>query len=597
MWADAVLHERKCIDAFDVFKDLVHKSPGPEYKKIKVHFVFDVKHDGRRRARLVANGNMTEVPVESVYSGVVSLRGIRLVTFLSELNGLNLWATDISSAYLLSYTKEKLYIVAGPEFGELQGHNLVIIRSLYGLRTSGARWHERFADCLREEGFFPCRAEPDIWMRKNGKVYEYIAVYVDDLALALLNPLGFISILEEKHKFEMKGTGPIEFHLGCNFLRDSDGTLRLEPKKYIERIIQSYEQHFGQKPKTDSAYASSPLEKGDNPELDTSDLCSAEDRERYQSLLGALQWLVTLGRFDIATAVMTMSSFRAAPRQGHLKRVQRIVGYVCKRKNACLRIRTKEPDYSSIPDMKYDWSYSVYGNVKEQVPKDAPEPLGKRVTLTHYVDANLMHCKLTGRSVTGVLHFVNQTPIDWFSKKQTTVETATFGSEFIAARIAIDQAIDLRNTLRYLGVPINERSYMFGDNQTVVNSATQPHGKLHKRHNMLSFHRVREAIASGMIHFSHIAGDINPADILSKHWAYNQVKDILRIALFVMGDTIKAYYESKEESTEDPDGTGKLNNKDDSKDGTSDHTKIDQQDGTSDPTTTDSTKHGLTTST
>jgi hypothetical protein len=85
-----------------------------------------------------------------------------MVTFLSELNGMELWATDIGNAYLEAYTAEKLYIVAGPEFGELKGHMLIISKALYGLRTSGLRWHKQFSQCLREMGFEPCKTEPDI---------------------------------------------------------------------------------------------------------------------------------------------------------------------------------------------------------------------------------------------------------------------------------------------------------------------------------------------------------------------------------------------------------------------------------------------------
>jgi hypothetical protein len=132
---------------------------------------------------------------------------------------------------------------------------------------------------------------------------------------------------------------------------------------------------------------------------------------------------------------------------------------------------------------------------------------------------------------------INKMPLDWYSKKQATVETATYGSEFVAARICVEQVIDLRNTLRYLGVPIRSKSYMFGDNKSVVDSSMQVYAKLHKRHNMLSFHRVREAIASGMIGFYYIPGDINPADILSKHWGYSQIWYQLRALLFWKGDT------------------------------------------------------------
>ena len=83
--------------------------------------VYCVKHDGRHKSRLVAGGHLTETPIDSVYSSVVPLRGIRLITFIAELNDLEVWCTDIGNAYLESYTKEKVYIIAGPEFGKLEG--------------------------------------------------------------------------------------------------------------------------------------------------------------------------------------------------------------------------------------------------------------------------------------------------------------------------------------------------------------------------------------------------------------------------------------------------------------------------------------------
>ena len=512
-----------------------------------MHLIFDVKHDGRHKARLVADGHLTEIPLDSVYSGVVSLRGFRIVLFLSEHNNLELWATDIGNAYLEAFTSEKVYIIAGPEFGDLQGHILIISKALYGLRSSGARWHDRFSDCIRALGFFPCKAEPDIWMRKNGETYEYVAVYVDDLAIAMKNPQELIDVLEKKHHFKLKGTGPIHFHLGMDIHRDSHNTLCISPTKYIDKLIKGYSSLFGEKPK----HSTSPLIKGDHPELDTSELCDNKDISRYQSMIGALQWIVSIGRLDVITAVMTMSGFRVAPRKGHLERLKRIYGYLSKMRHAAIRIRTAEPDFSDVIDPEYDWSKSVYGNVQELLPRDAPTPLGKYVTLSHYVDANLMHDIATGRSVTGILHLLNKTPIDWYSKKQATVETATYGSEFVAARVCIDQIIELRNTLRYLGVPIRQKSYMFGDNKSVVDSSMQLYAKLHKRHNMLSFHRVREAVASGMVIFDFISGEDNPADILSKHWGYSQIRERLKALIFWGGDTMDiATYQAKGECEE-----------------------------------------------
>jgi hypothetical protein len=144
---------------------------------------------------------------------------------------------------------------------------------------------------------------------------------------------------------------------------------------------------------------------------------------------------------------------------------------------------------------------------------------------------------VTGRSVTAILHFLNQTPMDWYSKKQATVETATFGSEFIAARTTINQIVDLRMTLHYLGVPIQEKSYVFGDNKTVIDASLTPHAKLHKRHNSLSFHCVQEAVVSKYVMIFHLPGRYNPANILSKHWAYASVWRTMNALLFARGDT------------------------------------------------------------
>ena len=158
--------------------------------------------------------------------------------------------------------------------------------------------------------------------------------------------------------------------------------------------------------------------------------------------------------------------------------------------------------------------------------------------ITTYVDANLCHDLTTGKSVTGILNLINQTVINYYTKKQPVVETATYGSEFMATRTATEQIMDLRNSLRYLGVNLVDRSYMFGDNQAVVDGASTPKARLHKRHVMLSFHRVREAIAAGIINFTFIDGKNNPADVLSKHWAYPKVQTFLKAMLFWKGDTI-----------------------------------------------------------
>ena len=214
----------------------------------------------------------------------------------------------------------------------------------------------------------------------------------------------------KRNNLKIKGEGPLKYHLGYDYHMDPDGTLVAHPKKYISKILDSFHQMF---PDENLPQVKSSLDKNDHPELDNSDLASDD----YNGLR----------RYDILAHVMSMSRFRLAPKVGHIERIKRIYGYLSRTKHYALRFRTDEPIYMHLPDLEYDWT-RIYGNVLEEIPKDAPEPLGKSVTMTTFLDANLLHDLITGRSATAVLHFFNLTPGDWYSKRQASVENATYGS-------------------------------------------------------------------------------------------------------------------------------------------------------------------------
>ena len=138
-----------------------------------------------------------------------------------------------------------------------------------------------------------------------------------------------------------------------------------------------------------------PLEKSHLPELDDNELLNEESIQHYCTMIGQLQWLVTLGRFDINARVTTMSRFRSAPRKGHLERLQKIYGNVLKTKHFLTRYRTKEPDYSYLPNLKHDWSYTVYGNCSDI----------RNIAVTSPVPAGLRNCYLRIPSTTN--NFIN----------------------------------------------------------------------------------------------------------------------------------------------------------------------------------------------
>ena len=335
----------------------------------------------------------------------------------------------------------------------MEGYILVFLKALYGLKISGKRWTEVIHGILRDMKFLPSKADPCIRLRKapNLRCYEYIAVYVDDLCIAAESPSAIIDIFKTKYHLKVKGDGKLNYHLCADYFEDPDGTFVSQPSKYIDKLVDTYKRLFNDDPL--KCYKTL-LDMNDHPELDTSEILEGDMVAKYLTMVGQLQWLVTLGRLDLYPQVGTMSKIRAAPGQGHIDKLTMIYSNAIRTKDYAIRFRTDQPDYSSLPDQDFYWTYSVYGEVKNILPDDMPEPLGKAVVTTTTMDANLNHCLVTGKSLTGCLHFPNKTPVNWYSKKQATVGTATYGSEFLAAKPATEQIMDIRQTLRYLGHPL-----------------------------------------------------------------------------------------------------------------------------------------------
>jgi dTDP-D-glucose 4,6-dehydratase len=150
-----------------------------------------------------------------------------------------------------------------------------------------------------------------------------------------------------------------------------------------------------------------------------------------------------------------------------MERLKRIFGCAHKMKHTMIRIKTDETDHSNIPELHHSWENMSYQGAVELLPNDARRPLGRYVVTTHYVDANLYHDLINGKSVTGVLHLANQTHIDSFSKPQSTVETATYGSELSLPR---QGPIETKRQLRLYSVT----TFKVSEN----NSSTAPAGNL-----------------------------------------------------------------------------------------------------------------------
>ena len=221
-----------------------------------------------------------------------------------------------------------------------------------------------------------------------------------------------------------------------------------------------------------------------------------------------------------------LSHHSAMPREGHLEAVYHIFSYLMAHGESAVVFDADTPEIDEKAFAKVDWK-DFYGDVEEEMPPRMPEPLGKPVIISCFVDANHAGNVVTRRSHSGVLLFVQNAPIIWFSKRQNTVESSSFGSEFVAARIARDLIVSLRIKLRMFGVPIEGPANVFCDNQGVVKNASLPESTLSKKHNAINYHVVRESAAAGILRFGKEDGQTNLADLFTKLLPVPRRKELL----------------------------------------------------------------------
>ena len=154
-----------------------------------------------------------------------------------------------------------------------------------------------------------------------------------------------------------------------------------------------------------------------------------------------------------------------------------------------------EPEIDINKFTREDFSATPYGECKEEIPSNAPEPRGVTFTMRAFVDSDHAGNMITRQSRTGFLIFLNNAPIYWFSKKQGSCETSSFGSEFNAMKSCCEYVRGLRYKLRMLGTPVELPTYTFGDNQSVLVNASKPNSSLKKKSSSIAFHFVREGAA------------------------------------------------------------------------------------------------------
>lgn len=264
--------------------------------------------------------------------------------------------------------------------------------------------------------------------------------------------------------------------------------------------------------------AETPIQTSYRPELDITDELKGAEAAYYQSLIGILRWIVELGRVDICLEVSIMSSHLAMPRKGHLEQVLHIFSYLRKYHNTEMVFDPSDPVVDEAAFERQDWTSTEFGHIvgQEVLPPNPPEGRGRGFVITAKVNASHAADTITRRSRTGFIVYLNSAPLYWMSKKQTSVETSSFGSEFIAMKLCCEYLRGLRYKLRMMGIPVTGPCYIYGDNKSVLYNTSIPDSTLKKKSQSIAYHFVREGAARDEWRTAYVNTHENEADLLTK---------------------------------------------------------------------------------
>jgi hypothetical protein len=213
-----------------------------------------------------------------------------------------------------------------------------------------------------------------------------------------------------------------------------------------------------------------------------------------------------------------LASYQASPREGHLEQTLHIFAYLKKNPKLTLYF---DPDRPIMDPMMFNGNSAttfreIYRDAKEDVPDNAPRARGRAVKITTFVDASHAADKRTRKSHTGYIIFINRAPIIWYSKRQSTIESSTFSSEFIAMKTCMESIIALRYKLRMFGVEIDGPADVLCDNASVVNNSSKIESVLNRKHNSFAYHAVRWAVAAGIMRVGKVDTNENISDAMTK---------------------------------------------------------------------------------
>jgi hypothetical protein len=447
-------------------------------KAIANKWVFLIKADGRKQARLVAKGfsQVKGVDYDEIFSPVIRYKTIRMMFALSTLEGMYMTGLDIKAAFLYGKLDETIYMKQ-PEGFELRSkaHKVMLLKcALYSLKQAGLAWWKELEVFMKTQGFYRVHSDVGIFIYKDKKGRLVIAlVYVDDGLFFRIDK----AFVDKKKKaclkhWECCDTGNVTEFLGIRVTCDA-GKIMLDQQKYLKKILDRFNM-------SNAKIAQTPLPTGWTP-MENKAMVSPVIRQKYQSVIRSLLYLMLGTRPDITYAVIKLSQFSANPSQKHLDKAMYIMRHLVGTQN-----------YSIVYDGK------------------------KSEGLIAYTDSDWAADQIKRQSTTGYFATLASGIICWQSRLQKTVALSSTEAEYMALSDTSRQVKWIQSIFTELGFTLKAIP-ICADNQGSIFIRSNPVQERRTKHIDIRYHYIHECIENGDVSVVFIEGKENTADMFTKN--------------------------------------------------------------------------------
>ncbi|XP_057975241.1 uncharacterized protein LOC131162650, partial [Malania oleifera] len=399
------------------------------------------------------------------------LEAIRMLLAFAAFKNFKLFQMDVKSAFLNGYINEEVYVEQPPGFEnhKYPDHVYRLSKALYGLKQAPRAWYERLSGFLLENEFTRGKIDTTLFIKSKNDDMLLVQIYVDDIIFGATNDElcnEFAKCMQSE--FEMSMMGELSFFLGLQIKQANHGTFICQ-SKYIRDLLKKFNME-------DCKILGTPMNS--SIKLDKDEQGIPVDVKLYRGMIGSLLYL-TASRPDIMFSVCMCARFQANPKESHLKAVKRILRYLV----GTIELGLWYPKHTTFE-------------------------------IVSYTDADFAGSKVDRKSTSGTCHYLGQSLVSWFSKKQNSVALSTAEAEYIAARSCAQtlymkqQLVDFG--LHYETIPIK------CDNTSAINISKNPISHSRTKHIEIRHHFLRDHVQKGDVALEFVCTNEQWVDIFTK---------------------------------------------------------------------------------